>query len=131
MVKEEKQKFSLCVKAALKKKAFDLIVLDIKEISSFADFFIICSGNSNRQVKAIASSIEHDLKRKGVYPLGIEGFNEGKWVLLDYDDIIIHVFYHPIREFYELERLWADAPRIELESKSREKTKRESSKDLR
>jgi len=63
--------------------------------------------------------------------LGIEGFSEGKWVLLDYDDIIIHVFYHPIREFYELERLWADAPRIALESKSRVKTKKESSKDVR
>ena len=131
MVKEEKQKFNLCVKTALKKKAFDLIILDIKEISSFADYFIICSGNSNRQVQAIASSIEHDLKRKGIYPLGIEGFNEGKWVLLDYDDIIIHVFYHPIREFYELERLWADAPRIELEGESGEKTKKGSSSDLR
>ena len=130
MAKEEKQKFNLCVKAALKKKAFDLIVLDIKEISSFADYFILCSGNSNRQVQAIASSIEYDLKKKGIYPLGIEGFNEGKWVLLDYDDIIIHVFYHPIREFYELERLWDDAPRIEVEE-SEEKTKKGSSSNLR
>ena len=130
MAKEEKQNFNLCVKAALKKKAFDLIVLDIKEISSFADYFILCSGNSNRQVQAIASSIEHDLKKKGIDPLGIEGFNEGKWVLLDYDDIIIHVFYHPIREFYELERLWDDAPRIEVEE-SKEKTKKGSSSNLR
>lgn len=130
MAKEEKQKFKLCVKAALKKKAFDLIVLDIKEISSFADYFILCSGNSNRQVQAIASSIEYDLKKKGIYPLGIEGFNEGKWVLLDYDDIIIHVFYHQIREFYELERLWDDAPRIEVEE-SKEKTKKGSSSNLR
>jgi len=131
MVKEENQKFSLCVKAALKKKAFDLIILDIKEISSFADYFILCSGNSNRQVQAIASSIEHDLKKKEIYPLGIEGFNEGKWILLDYDDIIIHIFYHPIREFYELERLWADAPRIELEDESKEKTEERSSSDNR
>ncbi|KPJ58016.1 MAG: ribosome-associated protein IOJAP [Deltaproteobacteria bacterium DG_8] len=131
MVKEENQKFSLCVKAALEKKAFDLIILDIKEVSSFADYFIICSGNSNRQVQAIASSIEHDLKKKGIYPLGIEGFNEGKWILLDYDEIIIHVFYNPIREFYELERLWADAPRIEIEDESRKKTKERSSSNNR
>lgn len=122
MIKKENQKFSFCVKAALKKKAFDLIVLDIKEISSFANYFIVCSGNSNRQVQAIASSIEYDLKRQGIYPIGIEGFNEGKWILLDYDDVIIHVFYQPIREFYELERLWADAPRIELKDEHREKT---------
>lgn len=122
MKKKENQKFSFCVKAALKKKAFDLIVLDIKEISSFANYFIVCSGNSNRQVQAIASSIEYDLKKQGIYPLGIEGFNEGKWILLDYDDVIIHVFYQPIREFYELERLWADAPRIELKDEHREKT---------
>lgn len=122
MKKKENQKFSFCVKAALKKKAFDLIVLDIKEISSFANYFIVCSGNSNRQVQAIASSIEYDLKKQGIYPLGIEGFNEGKWILLDYDDVIIHVFYQPIREFYELERLWADAPRIELKDEHGEKT---------
>ncbi len=115
MVKRENQKFNLCVEAALKKKALDLTILDIEETSSFANYFIICSGSSNRQVQAIASSIEHDLKKKRIYPLGIEGFAEGNWILLDYDDIIIHVFYEKIREFYELERLWADAPRVELD----------------
>jgi len=131
MVKEENKKFSLCVEAALKKKAFDLTILDIKEISSFADYFIVCSGNSNRQVQAIASSIEHDLKKKGFYPLGIEGFNEGKWILLDYDDVVIHVFYHEIREFYELERLWVDAPTIDLKDVIRGNTKEESSSNIR
>jgi len=92
MIKKENNKFRLCVDAALKKKAFDLTILDIEETSSFANYFIICSGNSNRQVQAIASSIEHDLKKKRIYPLGIEGFTEGNWILLDYDDIIIHVF---------------------------------------
>ena len=91
-----------------------MIALDIRESSSFADYFIICSGTSNRQVQAIASSIELDLKKEGVYPLGVEGFSEGNWILLDYDDIIIHVFYEPVRSFYELERLWADAQRMEL-----------------
>lgn len=113
MAEQGTKKFRLCVDAALKKKAFDLIALDIRESSSFADFFIICSGNSNRQVQAIANSIEMDLKKQGICPLGIEGFSEASWILLDYDEVIIHVFYQPVREFYELERLWVDAPRIE------------------
>ena len=131
MVKEKNRKFNLCVRAALKKKALDLIILDIRGISSFADYFIICSGTSNRQVQAIAGSIELDLKKEGIYPLGIEGFNEGTWILLDYDDIIIHVFYQPLREFYEIERLWADAPRIELKDRAKKKVKKESSSNLR
>ena len=77
MEEEKTQKLYLCGKAAIKKKAFDLLVLDIRETSSFADYFILCSGNSNRQVQAIASAIELDLKEKGIYHLGIEGFNEG------------------------------------------------------
>ena len=126
MVKEETQKFNLCVKAALKKKAYDLIALDIKEISSFADYFIICSATSNRQAQAIASSIELDLKKERIYSLGIEGFNEGEWILLDYDEVVIHVFYQPLREFYELERLWADAPRIEIKNGVKEKVENKS-----
>ncbi len=122
MVKKENHKYILCAKAALEKKALDLIILDIKEISSFADYFIICSGNSNRQVQAIASAIEINLKKKGIYPLGIEGVSEGQWILLDYDDIIIHVFYQPMREFYELERLWADAPIVTFESVQKTET---------
>ena len=121
MVNEKNKKYSLCVKAALKKKALNLIALDIKGISSFADYFIICSGNSNRQVQAIAEAIELELKKKGIYPLGIEGFNEGNWILLDYDDIIIHVFYQPLREFYDLERLWVDARRVPLEAEEKNK----------
>lgn len=129
MVKEETQKFNLCVKAALKKKAYDLIALDIKGISSFADYFIICSATSNRQAQAIASSIELDLKKERIYSLGIEGFNEGEWILLDYDEVIIHVFHQPLREFYELERLWADAPRIEIKNRVKEKVENKSSSD--
>ena len=112
MGEEKTQKLYLCGNAALKKKAFDVLVLDIRERSSFADYFIMCSGNSSRQVQAIASAIELDLKKEGIYPLGIEGFNEGTWILLDYDEVIIHVFYHPVRAFYELERLWEDAPKV-------------------
>jgi ribosome-associated protein len=105
-----------CANAALDKKADELVIMDMRGISSFTDYFIICSGRSDRQVQGIADSVGTEMKKAGIPPLGIEGFTEGKWVLLDYGDVVVHVFYAPIREFYDLERLWADAPRIELES---------------
>lgn len=114
MKADSKEKFLLCAHAALSKKAVNLVILDIKELTSVADYFIICGGRSDRQVQGIASSIEESMKKKGVYPLGIEGFREAKWILLDYNDVIVHVFYEPIREFYDLEGLWVDAPRIEF-----------------
>ena len=117
MVKESingKERVLLCVNASLKRKAKDLIILNVKELSSFADYFIICSGTSDRQVQAIAESIQENLKENGILPLGIEGERIGKWVLMDYEDIIVHIFYEPIREFYDIERLWADAPRMEV-----------------
>ena len=103
-----------CINAALEKKAKDIIILDVKAISSFTDCMIICSGSSDRQVQAIASSIEGDLKKSGTLPLGIEGEKFGEWVLMDYGDVIVHVFYEPTREFYDIERLWSDAPRMEV-----------------
>lgn len=117
LVKENingKERVLLCVNASLKRKAKDLIILNVKELSSFADYFIICSGTSDRQVQAIAESIQENLKENGILPLGIEGERIGKWVLMDYEDIIVHIFYEPIREFYDIERLWADAPRMEV-----------------
>lgn len=109
-----KERVLLCVNASLKKKAKDLIILNVKELSSFADYFIICSGTSDRQVQAIASSIQENLKEFGIIPLGVEGERLGKWVLMDYNDVIIHIFYEPIRLFYDIERLWSDAPRMEI-----------------
>jgi ribosome-associated protein len=102
-----------CVRAALEKKAFNLVLLDLKNISSFTEYFLICSGRSDRQVQAIARSIEDDLKKMGIYSLGMEGFEEGKWILLDYDDVVVHVFLDPVRMFYDLEGLWSDAPRVD------------------
>ena len=96
------------------KKGEDIILLDLKGIASFTDYFIICSGNSDRQVQAITTHIEEKLGRQGIDPIGLEGKTEGRWALMDYGDVVIHVFYHPVREFYDLERLWADAPRISL-----------------
>lgn len=100
------------VQAALGKKAFDLVVLDLRELSSIADAFIICSGRSNRQVSAIGEFIRTKLKEQGVAPLSVEGLKEGHWVLLDYGHVIIHVFYEPVRNFYDLEGLWSDAKKI-------------------
>jgi ribosome-associated protein len=103
----------LCVRTLLEKKALDVVVLDVRSMSSFADFFIICSGSSNRQVNALAGYLEEALKRHGVRPLGIEGSQqaEARWVLVDCNDVIIHIFYQPWREFYDLEGLWLEAPR--------------------
>jgi ribosome-associated protein len=109
-----KERVLLCVNASLQRKAKDLIILNVKELSSFADYFIICSGTSDRQVQAIAESIQGNLKEHGILPLGVEGERIGKWVLMDYEDIIVHIFYEQIREFYDIERLWSDAPRMEV-----------------
>lgn len=117
MIKESidgKERLLLCINASLKRKAKNLTILNLKELSSFADYFIICSGTSDRQVQSIAASIHENLKECGIVPLGIEGESLGKWVLMDYEDVIIHVFYEPIREFYDIERLWPDAPRIDV-----------------
>ena len=105
-----KERVLLCVNASIKRKAKDLIILNVKELSSFTDYFIICSGTSDRQVQAIAASIQEILKEYGILPLGVEGERLGKWVLMDYEDVIIHIFYEPVREFYDIERLWSEAP---------------------
>jgi ribosome-associated protein len=100
------------VKAILGKKASDILILDVRGLTSVADAFLICSGRSNRQVTAIAENIHSTLKKEGIYPLSLEGGSEGHWVLIDYGHVIIHVFYEPIREFYDLEGLWQDAARV-------------------
>ena len=102
------------INAALEKKAKDLVILSVKEISAFADYFIICSGSSDRQVRAIAAAIQENLKTADILPLGIEGEAAGQWVLMDYDDVIIHIFLDPVRAFYDLERLWSEAPRMDV-----------------
>ena len=100
------------VQAILGKKALDLIVLDVSTLTSVADVFMICSGRSNRQVNAIAEHIQTTLKQQGIRPLSIEGKKDGHWVLMDYGHVVIHVFFDDVRRFYDLEGLWADAPRV-------------------
>jgi ribosome-associated protein len=104
------------VEAVLGMKAFNVVILDVRGIASFADTFIICSGRSHRQVSAIGEFVQRQLKEKGIKLLGMEGKREGHWILMDYGDVIIHVFYEPVRIFYDLENLWADARRIEIEA---------------
>ncbi|RPH50173.1 MAG: ribosome silencing factor [Desulfobacteraceae bacterium] len=106
----------LYVNAVLGKKALNIVALDVRGLTSVADFFIVCSGRSNRQVAAIADFVERTLKKAGIKPLSVEGKNEGLWVLLDYGDVIIHVFYETVRKFYDLEGLWSDAKRVVTDS---------------
>ena len=102
------------ITAALDKKALDLVVLDLRAASAFTDFFVICTGTNVRQVQAIADSVQQSLGKKGVKPAIVEGYARGEWVLLDYFDFIVHVFTPATRSFYDLERLWGDAKRIEI-----------------
>jgi len=105
-----KQLATLIGKAAEDVQAVDLLVLDLTRLTSFTDYFVICSGKSDTQVRAIADSVQKKLKLKDRNPLGIEGYNQGLWVLLDYGDVVAHIFYREVREHYNLEKLWADAP---------------------
>lgn len=102
----------LSVKTGQDKKAEDIVVLDLREISSFTDFFVIMAGNSNRQNAAIYESIELELKKSRVMPIGVEGREQAEWILIDYGSFIVHVFSKQARSYYSLEKLWGDAPRL-------------------
>jgi ribosome-associated protein len=102
------------VTAALDKKAQDLTLLDLRKASAFTDFFIICTGNTSRQVQAIAEAVETAMSKTGAKPALVEGMNRADWVLIDYFDFVVHIFTPATREFYGLERLWADAERVEV-----------------
>jgi ribosome-associated protein len=102
------------IAAALDKKAVDLVVLDLREASAFTDFFVIATAMNVKQSQAIADAVEEALAKKGVKPALTEGYARGEWILLDYFDFIVHVFTPATRTFYDLERLWGDAKRIEV-----------------
>lgn len=103
-----------CLNAILERKARDIVVLRVTEVSSIADYLIICSGTSDRQVQAIAATIQEKLKKAGILPLGVEGEHYGHWILIDFNDVVVHVFYEPVRALYQLERIWADVPRMDV-----------------
>lgn len=102
------------VDAVLEKKGEDVMVLDVREVTSFADAFVIVTGASDRNVRAIVDAVEEAARGVGVRPLGIEGYAEGRWVLVDLNDVIVHVFAPEARAHYQLERLYADAPELEM-----------------
>jgi len=104
----------LCVRYALDKKAYDLLLLEVGACTSLADYFLICTGRSDTQVQAIAQSIQENLAALGRRPRTIEGMNIGHWVLMDYGDVVVHIFLESVRAFYDLERLWARAPVVTL-----------------
>jgi ribosome-associated protein len=108
------EKTVLASRIAADKKAMDVVVLDMHDASSITDYFLICSGGSERQVQAIADAIEEQLEQSGIDSLGIEGYREGRWILMDYGDVIVHVFSQETRDFYDLERLWVNAPKLDL-----------------
>ena len=102
------------VKAALDKKAFDVVVLDLRGTPAFTDFFVLCSGANQRQVKAIADAVEETLRAAKIRPAHVEGYDRAEWILMDFFSFIVHVFTPQTREFYSLERLWGDAERVEI-----------------
>jgi ribosome-associated protein len=104
----------LCVRYALDKKAYDLLLLDVSGHTSLGDYFLICTGRSDTQVQAIAQSIQENLAKLGRRPRTVEGLAGGQWALLDYGDVIVHIFLESVRAFYDLERLWARASIVQL-----------------
>jgi ribosome-associated protein len=119
------EKARLVARAALDKMAEDVVVLDVRKLVGFADVFVIATGRSDRQVRAIADAVDGAADGAGERPLGIEGYDEGRWVLIDLGDVVVHVFQHEIRAHYDLERLWSDAPQLDLgEAKARPRTRR-------
>ena len=129
MQTDSKKKAILAAKCLDGKKASDIVVLEVTELSSIADYFIIATADSKRQIKTCADYIDETLSQKGIRPLHLEGMTNLEWVLMDYGDIIVHIFDRDSRLFYGLERLWGDAPHVEFKAKPRKTVKRTVSKD--
>jgi len=105
-------KARLCLQVVGERKALSPVLLEVRKLSSITDYFLVASGNSSRQVQAIVRHVTRRLKESGFRLYGIEGEQEGHWVLMDYGDVVIHIFYQPFREFYDIEGLWVEAPKI-------------------
>ncbi|MEA3328275.1 MAG: ribosome silencing factor [Candidatus Omnitrophota bacterium] len=108
------EKSLICARACRDKKGENILLIDLKKISNFTDFFVICDGQSDRHLKAIADNILGELKHFNIRVWHIDGYREGRWILLDYNDVIVHIFCKELRSFYDLERLWSKAPRSAL-----------------
>jgi len=104
-----------CAQLAAEKKAEDIVAIDLRGISSFTDFFLICSGTSEPHLKAIAGEIQDQLKKEGVKPTAVDGYPLSQWIVADYSDVVVHIFHQEKRAFYSLDELWGDAPRLKLD----------------
>lgn len=113
-VDEGSEVYLIALRAACDKKAKDPVVLDLRKVASFTDFFLITTGASTRQVQTISDAVEDALRAQGRRPMHSEGYSNGEWILLDYGDLIVHTFVEATRKFYDLERLWRDAERVKL-----------------
>ena len=113
--KSSRELAKLCARTAQEHKAENPVILDVRKLSSFTDFFVIISGRSTRHVQGLAEAIASEMRSKKLSSATAEGLNEGTWVLLDYNDVVVHIFYTETRKFYDIEGLWHDAPRITLE----------------
>jgi len=103
-----------CARAAIEKKAENVRILDLTNSSGFTEYFVICSGMSDRQVQAISNSVDHAMSQAGHKLVSSEGYSEGRWVLMDLGDVVVHIFLDALRDYYDLEALWADAPRVQI-----------------
>ena len=113
---EDLEKLMIAAEAASARKALEIVAIDIRKIASFAEFFLVCSGTSTRQVQAIADEIVEKMReRRDARPMTIEGYEAGTWILLDYVDVVVHVFTPEVREYYRLEQLWGEAPKRSVE----------------
>ena len=112
---ESLRKAKLCLEIIKERKAIDPVLFEVEKLTSITDYFVIASGNSSRQVQAISSHLHKRMREEGFRVYGVEGEQEGHWVLMDYGDVVIHLFYEPSRKFYDLEGLWIEAPRINFE----------------
>lgn len=111
-IMETLDKAKLCLRIVAAHKAVDPVLLQVGELSSVADYFLVAGGRSTRQVQALTRQLETEMRKAGFRAAGVEGAEEGHWVLMDYGDVVIQLFYQPYREFYDLEGLWIDAPRL-------------------
>ncbi|ALC15287.1 ribosome silencing factor RsfS [Desulfuromonas soudanensis] len=110
-----KDRAILCAAYALEKKALEVRVLEVKGLSTLTDYLLIASGSSDRQVQAVAEAVRAGLKDEhATPPMAVEGMKEGRWILLDYGDVMVHIFHKPVRDFYDLDGLWSEAPEVEI-----------------
>jgi len=114
--------------AAAEKKAQDLLALDVHRLTSFTDAFLLATGTSDRHVRSVVDAILEASQEMGSSPLGVEGYDEGRWVLIDLNEVVVHVFQEEVREYYDLERLWGDAPPIELNQPPEQPFERETAR---